>query len=363
MSYTREQRAANAAKKAGQAAQAVEGGESAQAVESTGDPQPQAKEAFDIGKRDITKSVRGRSMSEIEERQIKTDGITRPEPEPEATPAAVDKAPEPPAEPAATPEPVKTVKVKVDGEEFEAPQADIDAAGGIHPYQTQRATENRLKKANETLAHIQRLYAEAAQRVPATPAQPVVTDDAFIASKMDVIRFGTAEESAAAMREVSSRLNPKVNTNEIIIQANTNMRHDNALAKFKTDFQDIAANPLLGRLVPQLAQEGLAAYVKNGSPDWGQLGALDFDAFYAKIGNQIRGAVPRPSQPQPAAAATTGTPSPATPDREARKASIVNLPTAAARAALPAEENPGTPEEQRNAALADMRKARKVTQN
>ena len=261
----------------------------------------------------------------------------------------------------ATP-PVQMVKVKVDGVESQVPQSDIDEAGGITAYQRDKASENRLTKSNETLAEAKRMQASVAAWVQAQqiPAKPVVSDDQFVASKMDAIRFGTPEESAAAMREVQARLNPPVNHNAVVLQATTSMKRDSAMEQFNKEFQDVNANPLLKTLLGNLEQQRLSPYVQNGNVNWQGLAALDWSNFYRTIGNEVRSVMgPRQSQPSPSAAAnagevtTTGNSSQAS-EKEARKASIVTLPTASARAELPNESKPETRED----SLNRMRKSR-----
>jgi hypothetical protein len=271
--------------------------------------------------------------------------------------------PEPPADapgtaPAAEPPKIETVRVKVDGEEFDVPKTEVEEAGGIPAYRIQRAAENRLKKANETLAEAKRIQAAAvewaAQNMPKEPAKPQIPQDQFIAEKINVIRFGTPEEGAAAFMEVLQRANPHIDQNALMTQATTNavtaMRRQSAVDAFKNEFSDVVANPYLYKLSGLLENERLTAIDRNS------ILTFDWNEFYRKIGNEVRTVAGRQSQPAtavPAASSTSGNPSPPS-DREARKASIVTLPTAAARAELPKEEKPETREEMLN----KMRKAR-----
>ena len=289
------------------------------------------------------------------------------EPAPAAEPAPTPKADAAPqqepaaAEPAATIEPPapdapKLIRVKVDGVESDVPEADIEAAGGLKSYQIQRASENRLAKVNEALAQTRQaqeaIVRQFAQNRP--PPAPVVTDDAFLKSKMDAILYGTPDEKATAFQEAIARVNPRIDQNALIQQATTNMKRDLAVQAYRREFSDVVANPLFAKLSDTLEREALAGYVQNGQVNWQALGALDWQNFYSTIGTQIRGAVPRQSQPQPAAQ-TTGSPSPVPSEREARKTSIVEPPkAAAARATLPEEPKPETREESLNA----MRRAR-----
>lgn len=320
------------------------------------------------------------AMEEIEARHAKTSGMPEPEPEPAPEPApkpkanekpkAEGKAPAPPEPAAATPavqaaepiaaaaeatpapEPVKTVRVKVDGEEFDAPQTDVDAAGGVHAYQRDKASDNRLKKANEALAEAKRMQAAVTQwhQQQQEKQPPKLTDEQFITSKMDLIRFGTQEESAAALREVMDR--NRVDPNAIIGRAVNAIQQQAAETKFIEEFSDIVHNPILLRTIIGIKDERLRQ--GNLTGDW--------NTFYRAIGNEVRSAIGRPSQPASSASApaapapqqSSGNPSQAPTEKEARKASIVNLPTAAARAALPADSKPETRED----TLNQMRKSR-----
>jgi hypothetical protein len=237
----------------------------------------------------------------------------------------------------------------VDGQTFAVPQHEVEEAGGIKAYQIIKAQENRLNKANETLAQTRQMQAFLAQQVQANiPKTPTLSDDQFIASKVDVIRFGTPEESAAALREVMERGNPRIDPYQITQQAVSQMMKLQAVDNFKKEFQDIVSNPILMRAAAALENERQ----RQAGPD------TDWNDFFRRIGNEVRSAVPRQHQPTAPAAAqavapTADTTSPAS-DREARKASIVNLPTAAARATAPAEDKPETRED----ILNQMRKAR-----
>lgn len=308
---------------------------------------------------------RRQAMDELVEKDLERRGIKEPKPEavipdnpPPPTPEQMleggkfsEPTPEPvqdeaPAE--VVPEPIKTVRVKVDGDEFDVPQEEVDEAGGVKSYQILKASENRLRKANDTLAKAQAQFAEWANK---QTAQPVPTEDEFIASKIDAIRFGTPEESAAALREVMQI--QKVDPQQIIEQATDRIRHDSAVAKFDSEFSDISANPLLLKLTVALRQERLQQVQQ--AYQTGQLkGPLDWNKFYSTIGNEVRSVIGRQSQPTTTPNAT-GNPSQS--EKEARKASIVNLPTAAASRAV-APEAPK--QESREDTLNLMRKSRGI---
>jgi hypothetical protein len=263
----------------------------------------------------------------------------------------------PPAqsEPAAQPEAPKTIKVKVDGEEFDVAAEEVEAAGGEKAYRIQRASENRLKKAAEALAEANKTKTQMTDLVTALlkqkhePEKPKETDEQFIASKMDIVRFGTPQESAQAWVEIQQRLQPKpVDANALIEQATNKWRHDQAVQSFDKKYQDIVTNPIRLKAVVALRQEALERH-RRENPNR----PVDWDSFYDTIGTQVRSAFGGQSQAPSAPAATSGTPSP-TSEKEARKASIVNIPTAAAKAEAPKEDKPETRED----ILNGMRKAR-----
>ena len=281
----------------------------------------------------------------IEPEAQKAEVKTEPAPEPEAVKE------DPKAEPAVEVEAVETkaevelakVKIKVDGEEIEVTQAEVDDAGGVRALQRELASERRLQKANEIVAETRRTQAAIAEYVQQQQSkkEPEVTVDQFIQSKVNTIRFGTEEESASALKEIFERASQKVDPQAITRQVLGEVKRNQAIDGFAKEFQDIAANPLLLRLAMSLEAERTA---KGPVEDWPR--------FYRTIGNEVRG-VARPHQPPASESKTTDTTSTGS-DKEARKASIVNLPTAAARAELPKESKPETRED----ILNEMKAAR-----
>lgn len=275
-----------------------------------------------------------------------------PEEQDEIEEAAVAaEAPAPAAPP--VPEAPKTVKQTVDGQDYEVSEAEIEEAGGAKAWRLQKASENRLAKANEVLATAQRAYAAA----PKEPEKPKETDQQFIAAKMDIIRYGSPEEAATAQIEIQQRLSRPVDPNAIMHQTLANMRFDTAEAQFKREHADLLTVPLVAKLVETLKAEEVRKHMPGGTPNWQAIAGVDWIGFFNTMANQVRSAVGRPSQPSTTPTAAAGTPS-QQPDKEARKASIVNLPTAAARAEGPKEEKSLSPEEERKQAIAEMKAAR-----
>lgn len=257
--------------------------------------------------------------------------------------------------PEAVPEPeqaptIEYVRVKVDGEEFDAPKAEVEEAGGIKAYQRDKAAENRLQRANEALAEAKRIQAQMAQ-MTAKPAEPVISNDEFIAQRLDAIRYGTPAEAAKALTEIQQRsAPPQVDQQAVIQQAVTQMNYLGAVKQFTSEFNDLTQDPDLMMIIEKKAANGISQLPPDKS-------MVDWTEFYRKIGNEVRLKFNRPNQPQTEVTGkTTGHTSQVSPDKEARKASIVNLPTAAARAEVPKESKPET----RADTLAEMRRSRGI---
>ena len=258
-----------------------------------------------------------------------------------------------PADPAPAP---TTSKQKVDGVEYDVPLAEIEEAGGEKVWRLNKAAQNRLDATKQAHAQMQaQLAAWSQQNAPKAAPKPSTQE---LLGKLAANRFGTDQEFAATFQEVLGGLVPQVDPNGIVLQATASIKRDQAFNKFSKEFSDVLANPVIKAGAEKLQADGLAPFVQNGQVNWPGLAQLDWDNFYSTIGNQVRGAVGRQSQPSqaPAAqAAASGNPSLS--EKEARKASIVNLPqAAAARAVAPAEEKPETREE----ALNRMRKSRGI---
>lgn len=384
MSYTREQRAANAAKKAAQAATAAtpaastppafdlpaspkKPGPPPPAIPPRGNPRAAAYAEIES----LYAQRTGQEAPGSEEPQGAPE--TTPEapaaPAPAAEPAAAEAAPEPAAsaEPAASPEaepaaePVKTTRQVVDGKEYDVPQSEIDEAGGPAAWRKSKAADNRLAEAKEALAQSKRSQAAIVQYVqslakqqPAQPTPQQVEFNKFLQNGIEYIRQGTPEQAAQAMQEILARAIPQVNPDALQYGAVVQMKRQMAVDAFKEEFPEIKANPTLMNFASSIENQRLAQLGQQGGMTNPEMAAaFDWKAFYRMIGNEVRSLVPRPSQPQPAAVKTPSPPS-AVPDKEARKASIVNLPTAAAKAELPPEEKPET----RDEILNNMRKKR-----
>lgn len=347
----RQRMAQQAASEAGRTLQAQQnvdaGSEASGSVEPSGE-----KENNELVRIEPRNNPRNQMMDElIASREKPPEQAVEPETEAALEPSAAAQEPSSEAtEPAAAPKTPKTVRVKVDGKEFDAPEDEVNEAGGVRGYQILKAQENRLRATTEALAQTKQTQAAIAQWIQQqtqNAAPPQKTNDQFIQEQVDVIRYGSPEESANALKAVLDRSQQKVDPNQIIGQAVSVMQQQQAENAFVSEFSDIVHNPLLLKLIINLKEERIREH-QGRVGDWG--------TFYRSIGNEVRGAIGRPNQPAAAqiSSTTTGHTSTATSDKEARKASIVNLPTAAARAVLPEADKPET----RADILQQMKKSR-----
>src|SRR5574341_1031416 len=411
MARTSKRAVEQAAAEANQAAQTAQTNPSSQTetvhTEAVADPDRMEKLLQNRPSVKARADLEERYEKRQEEFRAPTQEPKNEEPTPEAKTEPVEAktvpAPEAKVEEAApeTPAP-KMVKAKVDGEELDVSEEEVNAAGGLTAWQKQKAADNRFEKARKISEQTQNQLAQVAQLLlnqNAPKPQPQQQPAEILKAKLDTIRFGTPEEASAAFSEAlqaylpkqedpnaqMSRLLAAVDHKQALdkfrsdlpiseeasaafseaLQAylpkqedpNAQMSrllaavdHKQALDKFRSDFPDIMSNQLLLKLAVSMEREEFANAQKNGK-------AIDWRETYSRIGNQIRSVVPQ-RQSQPATTPQTpSTPSSAS-AKEERKASITVLPTSSARAELPKEEKEPTREEARKSWIADQKKAR-----
>src|SRR5258706_12027070 len=225
-----EERARRAAEAASQAQQAVQ----QEAVKpelplETTEPIDAPEERSHLVRVPPRNENRRLAMEEVEARDIETKGKLGMElgiPDEEKAPTI----PEKPVQtdlPPPTPESMlqggkfstPPVKVRVDGEDFNVSQEEIAQAGGVKNFQIQRASENRLRQANEALAEIRKL--QQGSRETAKEA----TDD-LLKKEIETLRWGTPEESAAALKRILTYQTKPVDQNMIVEMAADRIRHD-----------------------------------------------------------------------------------------------------------------------------------------
>jgi len=299
--------------------------------------------------------TRSRIMEEIVEsrkgaQQEEPPAEVEVKPEPEPEPVKAETQPEPRVEPQGLAKPAMT-RVKVDGEEYDAPTEEVEAYGGVRAYQTQKAAENRLKKQNEVLAEIRKMQSDLAEQLKLTqkPKEPEFNLRQMIVDKVDQLRFGTQDEAAATLEEIIQKAlqaaHKPVDQNQIIEQATGRFWHDQAVKQFDSEFQDIVTNPDLLQLVVFKRNNKLAQ--SRGAPqDWNQ--------FYRAIGNEVRALVGKPTSQQQVQSTTSGTPSQQSTKEERKASAAVSIPAASSRAAPPPAEKPQT----RADVLKEMRQKR-----
>lgn len=269
---------------------------------------------------------------------------TAPTPGPESTATA---APETSA--AVEPAPIETVRVKIDGQELDVPKSEVEDYGGIRPYQIAKANEKRLEESRRLASDMGRMFQQMqAAMQPRAPAEPVKPPQQVIQEAIQRIQLGTPEEGAQAFMQAIGQVVPKAPDEQAIIAktmlVNTVMQAENA---FIAQNQDLVGNPMLKQLVIGEKFRRLDQLQKqNRLPD-------DWNAFYTSIATDVRAAIGRPPS-APAAATTANQPTSGLAEKEARKASIVALPTAATRAVVPEADKPLS----RDEIIARARKAR-----
>ena len=299
-------------------------------------------------------SVRLGALEEIRKARAEDRDEEAEEPAGEPIPAATAEQAQPAASPGAEPAQAaapavapqpETVDVIVDRQHFTVPKADVDAEGGIVAYQINRAAENRLRKA----AELARQNAEAAAVLHAklNPPAPQKSVDDLIKEKIQIIQFGAPDEAAAAYKEIfAAQQQPAQDPAKLKQEAVEAVFEHMAAQSFIQRNQDILNNRTVAQLA-LLTQNDMIA--QQGRPQ-------DWNKFYETLEGQLRNTLGKPS-PVRQAVATQTTPQPTSgtvADKEARKASIVALPVASARAQAPEEQKPKTREQ----VLADMRRAR-----
>ena len=254
--------------------------------------------------------------------------------------APTHEAPEPEVTPDPTPEVVaevpETVTVKIDGEERQVAKSEVDAVGSVSAYQMLKAAEKRLEQANREKHELTQILQQARQMIQ--PQVPVKPPEEVLKEKVQQIQFGTPEEAAQALQDILTT--QRVNPNDIISQAVSQMERKSAMTQFVTRNQDIMGNPLLAKLAVIAEHDKLS---KSPPSDWNK--------FYSDLEVEIRNGIGRPATtPQPAVS-TQQTDQPTSgpvADKLARKANIVNLPVAAGRIAAPEDPKPLTREDRLN---------------
>ena len=248
---------------------------------------------------------------------IDTLNVSKDAPETE-TDQAPDENPVETEQPKAEEKPVEAAKsepqddyitVKVDGQERQVPKSMILEAG-IKTVQKESAADRRLEEATKLLREAQ----EAAK--PKQPPLPVM-DEVELAQR---IRMGNDQEAAEAMRVLVGRSSDAPTPEQIAAAVEQRvidqMTARQALQKVQDEYKDVFADPYLR----QLAAMEDARMLEAGD-------TRSYSERYSEIGKTLSKYVPGAKGGK--AEVTTSS------DKQERKASITNLPSASVRQAAP----------------------------
>lgn len=184
-----------------------------------------------------------------------------------------DDADEPEAPAAAAPEPEAPVKLKVDGQEFEVPRADVLRAGGgnleagIRIMQMETAAQRRLDHSKAIAAQAQ-AYAQqvlaASQAMQQPQAQPATPDDAAL---IEAIRFGDPAEATRAFQvleeraaqRATSRMQPSMTPEQVQFLVQDRIDYQKSMEVLQRDYSDIVSDPHLNVLAGSIFQQKRAA--------------------------------------------------------------------------------------------------------
>lgn len=256
--------------------------------------------------------------------------------------ATVEAAPE------ATPAP-EMVTVKIDGEEQQVLKSEVDEVGGIKSYQMLKASEKRYEQAAKEKQELHQLLLQTKVLLESQqkPKEPEKTPDELIKERVTQIQLGTPEEAAQAIKEILQATTPKqIDPVAFANQVANQVAMQTEAQAFAARNSDLLSNQYFAQLAVLMEHDKLA---KSRPSDW--------KAFYTNLEVEFRNALGRPATTQVPSVATqqTGQPtSGSVADKEARKASIVNLPVAGARVPAKEEQKPLSREDRLNL----LRKAR-----
>lgn len=251
-------------------------------------------------------------------------------------------------EAAANPAPAvapKKTKIKVDGQEMEVDDDKIREAG-IKALQKESAADKRLEEAARLRAEAEATVLAARQpqpnqdRVdPPAGGRTVVeklTDDLFIQA-VKTLQYGNEADAVAALKTiVASAVNSGQPESLTVAQTNELLDFRDATKWAHDEYKDILGDPKLKALF--VGEEKRLRAAGDMRP---------YREIYTDIGSGLRewktGLAPAPT-PAPAA----------TQSRQERKATVVTIPSAAARQPAPQTPKEPTPSE----VVDQMRKAR-----
>jgi hypothetical protein len=302
---------------------------------STEDQQPKQRPSASDWRLQALEEMRGRPEDD-EDVEKRLSDFTEPEAAVEATTEVTVK----PVQPAAVTEPAKTIKAKVNGQEFDVPEAEIEESGGLTIWQKEKAADLRLERMKQEQAALMRQTQQLGQALQAmrqaVPAQEAPKSLFDLAKeKAPALQFGTPDESAAAISDIINAAMPKTDENQLIARAVDAFSRQRATEEFMEANKDISGN----RNLLQFAVLREHAKLSQSKPS-------DWRKFYVDLAAEVRNDLGLPN-PTASSVATTSAPNPTVSmaDKDARKASITTLPVAGARVPAPEEPKPLTRED------------------
>ena len=227
-------------------------------------------------------------------------------------------------------------KIKVNGKELELTQEELIARA------------QKVESADQYLADAARRRKELEPPAPTGPTAEELQrqrdeEDARI---VRAIQMGTEEEALAAVKLLSSRnaQRPSVSPDDMSRAIDERLAFNEAITKFRTDFSDIAGDPLLYSLAQQRDIQLVEA---NDTRPYAER--------YEAIGKELRAwkesLAPAPKKDDPVVDTSLA-------DKKARKELAPKIPTAATKKVAKVEEEDDNAEEDAHSVIANIAKAR-----
>ncbi len=259
------------------------------------------------------------------------------------------------------------VQVKVEGQEIQVSQGDIDEAGGVRAYQKEKTADKRLADAKALMDKATQMMAGKKDSPPADGAdstpklKPELDEDADkdkYGEIIQAIQFGSEEEGAAALGELASLLKDgrgedSVSRTEEIDARVHKQLHDLAMHEIRKQFElapedggfaDIVNDPVHFNRVRDLVKERIETETNPAPNTWDT---------YRQAGEEIRA-----EYVTPLLAANAEKKSDDLAGRRERKKEIDNPRAASQSANNMSLEREKTETEERSVAVAEIAKAR-----
>lgn len=244
--------------------------------------------------------------------------------DPEEKPAAETPSPE-----------VKKFKIKVNGKELELTEDEL-----IERAQKVESADDYLRKAKESTK-------------PPVETKPAVTaedqkrrQDEEDSALVRALQMGTPEEATAAIRKIREQASarPSINSDDVSRTIDERLAFKEAVAKFRTEYNDITSDPVLLELAEKRDAELLEAKDTRG-----------YYERFESIGNDLRAWVKSKTPAETPAKEESKVES--LDEKRAKKAAAQKVPVVANAKNQPTEPDQ-EPDDTPSAVIASMAKAR-----